>query len=211
MVSISLRPPGWNRKPLKSERRKPLRSRKSCNAGASALRISEGSSGLSTTPKPSSLISQPMMRSVCGQQHSPMARMRGPPLAPSAVLRNSTPAAPSPNKAVDTNIAGLGSLTRRHRLHRSTVRNSTCAPSVACASRVARARPATPPPQPRPKIGSRSTVGLSLRRLNSLASRLGIASPVIVLVTRMSISASSTPAAAVALSVTSAKRSSACF
>src|SRR5580692_8860471 len=124
---------------------------------------------------------------------------------------DNAPAAPSPNSAVDTNIAGLGSLMRRHRLHRSTVRNSTCAPSVACARRVARARPATPPPQPRPKIGSRSTVGLSLRRLNSLASRLGMASPVIVLVTRMSMASSSTPADAVALSVTSVKRSSACF
>jgi hypothetical protein len=48
-----------------------------------------------------------------------------------AVLRNSTAAAPSPNKAPETNIAGLGSLTRKHRLHRSTVRNSTCAFSVA--------------------------------------------------------------------------------
>ena len=38
-----------------------------------------------------------------------------------------------------------------------------------------------------------------------------MASPVIVLVTRMSMSPSSTPAASTALSVTSSNRSSACF
>src|SRR4029079_13725971 len=42
-------------------------------------------------------------------------------------------AAPTPNSAADTNMARLGSLTRRQRLQRSTVRNSTCAPGIACA------------------------------------------------------------------------------
>jgi hypothetical protein len=41
------------------------------------------------------------------------------------VLRSTTPAAPSPNSAADTNMAMLGSLTRRQRLQRSMVRNRT--------------------------------------------------------------------------------------
>ena len=161
-------------------------------------------------PNPSSFMSHPMMCSVFRQHHSPLARMRGPARDPFLVLRRSRPAAPSPNSAVDTNITGLGSLTRRHRLQRSTVRNRTCAPSFACARRAARARPATPPPQPNPNIGNRSIVGASLSRLSSRASRLGTASPVTVLVRITSIASSGTPAASVTLIVTCSNRSSAC-
>ena len=54
-------------------------------------------------------------------------------------------------------------------------------------------------------------LGLSLSRLNSLASRLGIASPVTLLVTKMSIDDNAMPADAVALTVISSNKSSACF
>ena len=74
-------------------------------------------------------------------------------------LRRTTPAAPSPNSAAATNMARLGSLMRRQSEHRSTVRNSTLEPGRACAMRVGASRPPTPPPQPSPKIGSRSTFG----------------------------------------------------
>src|SRR5262249_27951149 len=131
MVSSNLRPPGGKRKPLKSASASPLRSRKSLSAGASAFFISDGNSGLSTMPKPSSFMSHPMMCSVFPQHHSPLARMRGPARERLLVLCSNKPAAPSPNKAGETNIAGLGSLTRRHRLQRSTVRNKTSAPSLA--------------------------------------------------------------------------------
>src|SRR6516225_7868918 len=83
--------------------------KKSLSAGASAFFISDGNSGLSTMPKPSSFMSQPMMCSVLRQHHSPLARMRGPARTRFFVLCSKRPAAPSPNSAVETNIAGLGS------------------------------------------------------------------------------------------------------
>ena len=103
----------------------------------------------------------------------------------------------------------LMSLPRAHRLHRSTVRKSTWPPGMVSAMRVARASPPTPPPQPRPKIGRRSTWREKGRRLTSRASRLGIARPVIVLVTMAPMSSRSIPAAATALSVASSSSASA--
>ena len=67
----------------------------------------------------------PMFGLGCGAGVAGLAR------AAFLVLCSSRPAAPSPNKAVETNIAGLGSFTRRHKLQRSTVRNKTSAPSLA--------------------------------------------------------------------------------
>ena len=58
--------------------------------------------------------------------------------ATAAPLRNTTAAAPSANSAAATNIARLGSLGRAHSEHRSTVKNRTLAPGLACASRAAR-------------------------------------------------------------------------
>ena len=71
--------------PRNRRARSPLRARKSSSAGRSSRRMSEGSSGLSTTPKPFSLMSQPMMCSVSGQQCSPIAMMRPRACRPRAV------------------------------------------------------------------------------------------------------------------------------
>ena len=75
--------------------------------------------------------------------------------------------------------------------------------------RTARASPPTPPPQPSPKIGRRSTSREKGSRLRRRASRLGIARPVMVLTTMAPMSASSMPAAATALSVASSRSASA--
>ena len=124
--------------------------------------------------------------------------------------RSTTPAAPSPKRAADTNMATLGSFGRAHSVHRSTVRKRTFAPGLPCARRAARAKPATPPPQPSPKIGRRSMSGRKSSRFISRASRLGMASPVMVLTTSMSMSPSARPAPATALTDTSSRSASAC-
>jgi len=91
----------------------------------------------------------------------------------------------------------------------STLRNRTLAPGLPWASWAERASPATPPPHPKPKIGNRSTVGRKSMRFMSMASRLGTASPVMVLTTMKSISAGTRPASAIALVATSSRRTSA--
>ena len=151
-VSSTLAPPGWNRKPLNSPRLIPLASRKSCTAGLRCCRNSCGSSGLSTTPTPSCLMSQPVM---CSVSRAARIRPRPPAMGRARlVLRSTTPAAPSPNSAADTTEA-------------------------------------------------RSS------RFISLASRLGIATPVMVLTTMAPISLSSMPAARIAPTATTCSRSSA--
>ena len=73
------------------------------------------------------------------------------------------------NSAAAANIARLGSLGRAHSEHRSTVKNRMLAPGLACASRAARVSPATPPPQPSPKIGTRErALGIHEKGLEQL-------------------------------------------
>ena len=65
--------------------------------------------------------------------------------------------------------------------------------------------PETPPAQPRPKTGTRSTSGRNPIGPATLASRLGVAIPVEEIVTMVSTSAAASPAASKARLAASTK------
>ncbi len=86
---------------------------------------------------------------------------------------------------------------------------STVEPGRPAASRAARARPETPPAQPRPKTGTRSTSLRKPMRPSTRASRLGVAMPVEETVTMVSTSPAAIPALARAAEALSTNRASA--
>jgi hypothetical protein len=78
----------------------------------------------------------------------------------------------------------------------SIATSSTVEPGRARASRLAMASPETPPAQPRPNTGTRSTSARKPMRPATRASRLGVAMPVEEMVTTVSTSRPSRPASA---------------
>ena len=103
----------------------------------------------------------------------------------------------------------LWSVLRQLMVHSSTTSSSTLPLGSDCAIRAARARPLTPPAQPRPKMGSRSIVAGRPRRLARIASRLGTASPVVDTVTMASMSSGSMPARSMHSRLARSRRSAA--
>src|ERR1700722_17221237 len=81
----------------------------------------------------------------------------------------------------------------------STATRSTTLPGRDCARREAIEKPETPPAQPRPNTGTRSTSARKPTWVAARASRLGVAIPVDEIVTTVSTSAASIPAASRAL------------
>ena len=195
-ASRTFRPPGCMITPARSLSARPCRARNVSTAGRKSYRAHLGISGLRTTPKPSSSMDQPIMSWVCRHICSPDATTRGIECETSRwdARRNSRPAAPSPNNAVEMKFLMVWSDDRQLIVHSSTTRSSTLPAGRDCANRVARARPDTPPAQPRPKIGKRSTVAAKPRRLARMASRLGTARPVVETVTIASMSVRAMPA-----------------
>ncbi len=127
-----------------------------------------------------------MTLSVSGQVCWPPPSMRQ---APSSSPERSTQAAPpSANRAVATMLAVVSSSSRKARVQSSMVTKSTVDPGRPAASREARCRPETPPAQPRPKTGTRSTSPRKPMRPSTRASRLGVAMPVEETVTMVSTS-----------------------
>ena len=119
--------------------------------------------------------------------------MRARPLAP---LCTTQAAAPSPNKAVATMLAAESWSMRKAAVQISIATSSTVEPGRARARRLAMARPDTPPAQPRPNTGTRSTSARKPMRPATRASRLGVAMPVEDTVTMVSTSRPSQPALA---------------
>ena len=76
---------------------------------------------------------------------------------PSGADRRMHAAALSPNKAVATMFDLLASLNRKASEQVSTATSKTVLPGAALAKRAAMAKPVTPPAQPRPNTGTRST------------------------------------------------------
>jgi len=89
----------------------------------------------------------------------------------------------------------------------SIATSSTVEPGRARARRLAMARPDTPPAQPRPNTGTRSTSERNPMRPATRASRLGVAMPVEETVTMVSTSGASQPALASARLAASTKSS----
>ena len=172
-ASRTLRPPGCMMTPARSFSARPCRARNASKAGRRSCRAHLGMSGLKTTPKPSSSIDQPIISSVWGHICSPdeMTRGSGREVSGPDLRRNNTPAAPSPNNAVEMKFLIVWSDDRQLIVHNSTTRRRTLPAGRDCANRAARARPVTPPAQPRPKIGNRSTLADKPRRLARIASR----------------------------------------
>ena len=195
-ASSTLRPPGCRMTPSRSSNARPWRARKLSKAGRTSCRAHLGMSGLRTTPKPSFSIDQPIMSSVWRHMCSPVATTRANGCEESRPdpRRNNTPAAPSPNNAVEMKFWIVRSLVRQLIVHSSTTRSRTLPSGSECANRADRARPDTPPAQPRPKTGNRSTAADRPRRLASMASRLGTARPVVETVTMASTSLRAMPA-----------------
>ena len=126
---------------------------------------------------------------------------------PVSPVRSTQAAAPSPNSAVATMLTLVSWSRRKAVVQISTATISTVEPGRAWASRLAIARPLTPPAQPRPKTGTRSTSLRNPMRRATRASRLGVAMPVEEMVTIVSMSDALQPAAAIALSAAATKRS----
>ena len=89
----------------------------------------------------------------------------------------------------------------------SIATSSTVEPGRARARRSAIAKPETPPAQPRPNTGTRSTSDRKPMRPATRASRLGVAMPVEEMVTMVSTSRASQPASASARLAAATKRS----
>ena len=206
-VSSTLAPPGWNRKPLNSTRLIPLASRKSCTAGLRCCRNSCGSSGLSTTPKPSCLMSQPVMCSVSRAARTRPCPRYGPRAlgvaqhdARGAIAEQRCRHEHGHARIVDTKAETAkidGEKQNVSSGHRLRIAGGACKSGNATAA-------AEPEDwQPLDRRAGRSS------RFISLASRLGIATPVMVLTTMAPISLSSMPAARIAPTATTCSRSSA--
>src|SRR3954454_8645597 len=86
------------------------------------------------TPKPWGSTLQPMMPSVSGQICSPTCSIW---VAPPSPARNTTAAAPSPNRLTATMLALVSSSCRSASEHSSRVTTSTFVPGRACARRAA--------------------------------------------------------------------------
>ncbi len=133
-----------------------------------------------------------MTSSESGQVYSPQPAISGPAAVRPHVI--SAAAAPSPNRAVAMMLLLDVSRLRKVRPQSSTTRNRTRLPGAARAMAAARARPRTPPAQPRPKIGRRCTSrrngSTSMRR----ASRLGVAMPEVETATMLSTRSAGTAA-----------------
>ena len=110
-------------------------------------------------------------------------------VAPPSPARRIIAAAPSPNRLVATILALVSSSSRSASEQSSTATSSTLLPGRASASRAAIDRPDTPPAQPRPNTGTRLMSERNPRRPATRASRLGVAIPVELTVTTVSMSA----------------------
>ena len=129
--------------------------------------------------------------------------MRARPASP---VRTTQAAAPSPNKAVATMLAALSWSMRKAAVQISMATISTVEPGRARARRSAMASPLTPPAQPSPNTGTRSTSARKPMRPATRASRLGVAMPVDETVTMVSTSRAWQPALASARLAASMKR-----
>jgi hypothetical protein len=118
-----------------------------------------------------------MMSNVCGHRCSVAPRIDAIASRPGS-LDTMAAAAPSPNSEVATTSVLLARSNRNASVHSSTATSSTVVPGRAAAKRDAIASPVTPPAQPNPKTGVRST---SLRKPscgNTRVSKLGVMMPV---------------------------------
>ena len=106
-------------------------------------------------------------------------------------------------------LAFVSSSWRTARVHNSKVTNSTLVPGRACASRAAIDRPDTPPAQPSPNTGTRDTSERKPMRPATRASSVGVAMPVELTLTMVSISSALRSACASALVVASMNSASA--
>ena len=145
-----------------------------------------------------------MMSSVSGHRCCAPRPSTGPlPAAPGASEASTTAAAPSPKSAVAMMSALSIRSMRNSSVQVSTATISTRAPGRAAASSRAMESPLTPPAQPRPKTGTRSTSARNPISPATRASSVGVATPVEETVTITSISPALTPAAASARSAAS--------
>src|ERR1700730_8385994 len=102
---------------------------------------------------------------------------------PVSSARSTQAAAPSPNSADATIFALVKRSSRKAIVQISTANSSTTLPGRDCARREAIETPETPPAQPRPNTGTRSTSARKPTRAAARASRLGVAMPVDEMVT----------------------------
>ena len=144
------------------------------------------------TFNPSSATSQPMTSRLSGQVCSPAGPSRGDWAYSSRQLTMAA-AAPSPKRAVATRLLFERSWWRKVSAQSSTTSSSTRDCGLARAMDAARARPSTPPAQPRPNTGVRSTSARKSRWRITRASSPGVAMPVEQTVTMESISLASKP------------------
>jgi len=152
------------------------------------------------TPSPVGSTFQPMMSRLSGHRCSPAPSIAAMPGAPA---RTTQAAAPSPNSAVATMLALVNWSRRNAAVQISIATTSTVAPGRARARRPAIARPVTPPAQPSPNTGTRSTSARKPICRATRASRLGVAMPVddtVTMVSTASARQSARASAAVAAS-----------
>ena len=143
-----------------------------------------------------------MMSNVSGQVCSPVATTAAKPPSPA---RRTQAAAPSPNSAVATMLAGVSVSSRNAKVQSSTTTSSTLVPGRPCANLEAMEKPLTPPAQPRPNTGTRDTSERNPISSSTRASMEGVATPVEVTVTIVSTSPAPRPAAASAFLAASTK------
>src|ERR1700737_3533786 len=205
-ATITLAPPGWQTNRSMSVIESCMFVRICTTAGLRCAVTKSGMVRRKITPKPSGSTLQPMTPSVSGQRCSPAFSIR---VAPPSPARKITAAAPSPNRLMATMLALVSWSWRTASEQSSIVTNSTLVPGRACASRDAIDRPEAPPAQPRPKTGTRITSDRKPIRRATRASRLGVAIPVEVTVTMVSISRPVRSASASAFSATSTNSASA--